>query len=221
MTSGSPSLPLPQVPKPTGFLKLYLGPMFSGKTTHLLKDITRYADSTSKFTTVKPLLINSKIDTRDEKISTHSSQFTKVATTLNFVKVNTLAEVDVSEYHVIGIDEANFYPDLFKTVVAWVVAGKQVFCSGLNGTAKRTPFGQVNDLIPHADKIVFLTAICDYCMKEAITKGTILLPETLSSMKAAFTLKIAGDTTAQIEVDPVTNICQCVGNIMKSYVEAP
>ena len=43
--------------------------------------------------------------------------------------------------------------------------GKNVIVASLDGDAYRRKFGQVLDLIPHADNVTKLKAFCDMCRK--------------------------------------------------------
>ena len=69
-----------------------------------------------------------------------------------------------AEAHVIAIDEAQFFDDLedFCTRAA-DVDGKEIIVAGLDGDFKRRKFGQVLDLVPHADDVTKLTARCAKC----------------------------------------------------------
>ena len=182
-----------------GSLTVYTGPMFCGKTTHLLQDITRYADTTSCLES-RPLLINSKLDGRDSKhiISSHSSSYRGVSDKIDMISVKHLNQVDVSSYTVIGIDEAQFFPDLFETVDVWVKSGKHVYCAGLDGDRHMKKFGQIADLLNISDKFVKLSSICSLCLDLEKSKGKIILPNTLHS--APFTGCIVNTTQEQVQV---------------------
>lgn len=69
-----------------------------------------------------------------------------------------------AEAHVIAIDEAQFFDDLeeFCTRAA-DVDGKEIIVAGLDGDFMRRKFGQVLDLVPHADDVTKLTARCAKC----------------------------------------------------------
>jgi thymidine kinase len=45
--------------------------------------------------------------------------------------------------------------------------GKTVLISSLDGTFERKPFGTILNLIPKAEHIVKLSAVCTFCKKEA------------------------------------------------------
>ncbi|XP_051125136.1 pentatricopeptide repeat-containing protein At4g16470-like isoform X2 [Andrographis paniculata] len=69
---------------------------------------------------------------------------------------------------VIGIDEAQFFGDLYDFCSN--VAdhdGKTVIVAGLDGDYLRRSFGSVLDIIPIADSVTKLTARCEVCGKKA------------------------------------------------------
>ena len=68
---------------------------------------------------------------------------------------------------VIGIDEGQFYPDLVDKVEEFVRKDKLIIISALDGTFERKPFGQIPSLIPLADDVIKLRAICMQCGQEA------------------------------------------------------
>lgn len=143
-----------------GSLKLILGPMFSGKSTELLK-LAREFESIDK----KVLYINHVRNDRygTTSISTHD-QF---KTTKKCFSVNSLCYIDwkdVKAADVIVIEELQFFEDAFKYITKWVdLHDKIVIAAGLSGDSNREPFGHDNQLISHADDVVMLKAFCDVC----------------------------------------------------------
>ncbi|KAL5071346.1 hypothetical protein RYX36_022233 [Vicia faba] len=70
---------------------------------------------------------------------------------------------------VIGIDEAQFFDDLYDFCrEAADHDGKTVIVAGLDGDFLRRSFGSVLDIIPLADSITKLTARCEICGKNAL-----------------------------------------------------
>ena len=142
-----------------GMLQLIIGPMFSGKTTELIRIIRRYNVST-----FKTLILKYTLDTRySEKLATHDKiQYEAVPT----MKLNDVLETAL-KYDVIGIDEGQFFTDLFDFVKTLLEYGKRVVIAGLDGNYKQQPFGQILQLIPLADSVKKLRAICVCCNHDA------------------------------------------------------
>eukprot|EP00698_Gefionella_okellyi_P022423 TRINITY_DN7430_c0_g1_i2.p1 TRINITY_DN7430_c0_g1~~TRINITY_DN7430_c0_g1_i2.p1 ORF type:complete len:150 (+),score=31.34 TRINITY_DN7430_c0_g1_i2:263-712(+) len=79
-----------------------------------------------------------------------------------------LAEVqDVDDYDCIGIDEGQFFPDIVDWAEEQANKGKAVIVAALDGTFQRKPFGSVLDLIPLAEAVTKLTAVCINCHQPA------------------------------------------------------
>jgi len=106
------------------------------------------------------LMIKYKNDIRYDK---------KMIVTHDNIKVDAIAcgkleEIDnlslILDYSVICVDEVQFYPDAPIYLEKWANMGKIVEACGLNGTYDRTPFPIISELIPKAENITFLTAIC-------------------------------------------------------------
>lgn len=74
---------------------------------------------------------------------------------------------DLNDYKVIGIDEGQFFEDLYEFVKYCVQnLGKTLYVSGLDGTSEMKSFGQMCSLVPIADTFVKLQAICKQCYVE-------------------------------------------------------
>jgi thymidine kinase len=152
----------------SGSLHLILGPMFSGKSSSLISQLTRYADVGFNI-----LYINHADDDRDSDVqtvfSTHSSHFkgkSFSSPNIKAIKANHLQSVDVGTYHVIGVDECQFFDDLDVVVKRWVnQENKIVFCAGLDGDARMEVFGKTLNLIPVCDSIEKLHAKCTLCLE--------------------------------------------------------
>ena len=189
--------------------------MFSGKTTKMLKCVTRYSDIDQS----EALVINHVIDEKrkvgnnTKGVSSHSSQMFGVSKNVKCVYTCTLSSVDVSEYTVIGIDEIQFYPDLFETISKWLKLGKHIYCSGLDGCYKGCNFGEVHKLLPISDNFVKLRAVCHLCRQDL--KGVVLSPDLFTA--APFTSKISGDYDVNIEIggsDKYIPTCRYHHNIL-------
>jgi thymidine kinase len=151
--------------KEQGYLELYIGPMFSGKTTRLVQ-IYKSTNHIEK----KIVAINYYADIRYHQtmLSTHDQQtipcfFTK---TLSEIWTNPQCNgwKELQDADVVLINEGQFFEDIFEIVLNMVeIRRKNVFICGLDGDYKRQKFGKLLDLIPYCDKIEKLCAMCSIC----------------------------------------------------------
>ncbi|GAU92009.1 hypothetical protein RvY_04159-1 [Ramazzottius varieornatus] len=143
-----------------GQIQLIFGPMFSGKTTELLRRVNRY-----RIAKYKTLLIKFAKDVRydEECVSTHD-RHTGTARKALCLK-ECLAECEVHD--VIGIDEGQFFPDILEVAEALANKGKTVIVAALDGTYQREGFGDIIKLVPKAEKIDKLSAVCIICNEDA------------------------------------------------------
>lgn len=68
---------------------------------------------------------------------------------------------------VIGIDEGQFFPDTVEFCEEMANLGKTVIVAALDGTFQRKAFGNILNLVPLAESVVKLHAVCMQCYKEA------------------------------------------------------
>jgi len=162
-----------------GYLELFIGPMFSGKTSKILEIYKQ-----CNFCNIDVLVINHSIDTRyDAKLlSTHNNE--KIdCEQLNQLK--TLFEEGENlnllykKSKVILINEGQFFEDLYDSINIMLNDNKQIYVCGLDGDFERKKFGQILDLIPLCDKVIKFTSLCNICKD-----GTLaLFSKRLSSEK--------------------------------------
>lgn len=143
---------------PPGKLELIIGPMFSGKSTELIRHIRML-----KVINVSYLVIKPRIDTRYDatKIVSHNqdSEICIVADDLN-----EIADETVANHAYLIIDEGQFLQNLKSKVLHWVeTMGKNVLVGGLDGDFQRNPIGEILQLIPYADSYSKKTALCKVC----------------------------------------------------------
>ena len=142
----------------TGYLELILGPMFSGKTSELLKIYSRYKVCGSKI-----LVINYKEDIRysNNSLSTHDGS----SIPCTFVEIlSDIEKIVLDESEIILINEGQFFVDIIEWVKYAVdICNKSVYICGLDSDFERNKFGLLLDLIPYCDKVKKLKAICVNC----------------------------------------------------------
>ena len=74
----------------------------------------------------------------------------------------TLGELTdkAEEFDVIGIDEGQFFADLVGWCESMVNKGKIVLVAALDGTFQRKPFCDILSLVPLAENVTKLRAVC-------------------------------------------------------------
>lgn len=143
-----------------GKLYLIVGPMFSGKTSELIRRIGRY-----KLGGFSCLLIKYAKDNRysEEKVASHDGKKMPAIGTLKLMELSDLA---VSS-DVIGIDETQFFTDTVPFCQKQLERGKIIVAAGLDATFKRTGFDNMLNLIPLAHTVDKLSAVCMSCGNNA------------------------------------------------------
>jgi thymidine kinase len=156
-------------------LEIILGPMFSGKSTELIKRTSRYKFREERN---KILIINHVSDKRPSPVDgtmNGDSVQTHTGHRHDALKTHFLADLidKAKEYDVIGIDEAQFFPDLLLFFLQLEPFGKIFIISGLDGDFERKPFGQILQLIPLCDEVTKLTAMSKDGLPAIFTKRTV------------------------------------------------
>lgn len=133
-----------------------MGPMKAEKTTRAIQIAQKY----SLF--CKVLYVNPKVDIRSSD-GTVKSRNGLNSTCVGVVALGDLFQCEAySSSDVIVLDEAQFYPDL-KEFVLSQKDKKTFIISSLDGDYKQEKFGYVWDLIPYADHVEKLLALCEVC----------------------------------------------------------
>jgi len=151
---------LKQRSEQSGYLKVLLGSMFSGKTTELIRIYNTYASCD-----IPCCLINHISDTRydKEKMSNHNGIMLEC---FNFNRlIEGISLID--KFDIFLINEGQFFEDLYDVVNLLVnLHKKTVFVCGLDGDFKRRKFGSILDIVPLCDDVEKLKAICKRCKKK-------------------------------------------------------
>jgi len=150
-------------------LTIILGPMFSGKSTELLRRIGRVKAIGIRYT-----LINHTLDQqRSPGVTTHSRQ------SMDAVSLTALmpfiSSVGFSESDYIFINEAQFFVDLreFCKTCGESHPSKNIVLCGLDGDSNQRTFGQLCDCIPLATEVTKLSALCQECADGTCAPFTI------------------------------------------------
>lgn len=161
----------------TGKITLILGPMFGSKTSLLINNAKRY-----KLAKKNVVLIKYNKDDRYsvDSVCTHDKLFIKATFSCDNLK-NLMDNSELMNADVILIDEAQFMGHIVEFSDKFASLGKIVVLAALNGNFKREEFNQVSQLVPKADEIIHLKAICTMCGNDA-----------------AFTKRMNDDTSIEI-----------------------
>lgn len=187
-------------------LKVWVGPMFSEKTSHLNKHIGAHL---AIIPNLVGIIISPKKDTRsiDEKcpLTSHNPTFYGPPKNISKIVVTEkLSEVNVENIQVIGIDEAHFFSDLVETVEMWVGLGKNIYVSGLDGNFKMKKFGNISDLLHISDTFEKLTGVCTICLNN---NSGIVLPSSIP--RAPFTARITKEESEVLIGGSESYLCVC------------
>lgn len=154
---------------------VYVGSMCSGKTTQLNLELTKAADTGMSVLRIGYLGSDNRNtdggvseDSQKDGITSHSSQFNSLSSKVKSIKMDHISGIPVDKYQVIGIDEGQFFPDLYTIVKEWVTKySKIVYISALDGDSNLNLFGeQVTKLLPISTKFKKMTARCIYCLRD-------------------------------------------------------
>lgn len=143
--------------KGMGWVTVLCGPMFSGKTEALLRQVRRLDLMGRNLMVFKPA-----VDTRDPFVRSRMGaavpgQMVKDSASLRLIATECNLEV-------VAIDEAQFFDDGLPEVVRELAqAGVYVLVSGLDRDFLARPFGPMGQLLVDADEVDKLTAICHRC----------------------------------------------------------
>ncbi len=145
-----------------GWIEVITGSMFSGKTEELIRRVKRAILANQSVKVFKSLT-----DTRyseNEVISHDSSSIVS-----NPVKSASDILPLISDFDVIGIDEAQFFDSgLVDVCESLANRGCRVIVAGLDMDFKGDPFGPIPQLMATAEYVTKLQAVCMSCGNPAL-----------------------------------------------------
>lgn len=142
-------------------LTIIIGPMFSGKTTELLRLLTRYKMAGYSVALLKPSI--DKRYSEREVVSHDGLKMEALTIDPNYWGLLSAFE-RLKEAEVIGIDELQFFEPDQRAIdlILKVSLEKKVFAAALNLDFRGEPWEIVKELLPRADEIISLQAVCTY-----------------------------------------------------------
>jgi len=160
-----------------GYLELWTGPMYSGKTSKILELYKQFT-----FCGISTCVINYEEDNRYPDSETHLSTHDQIK--IPCVRAKAMADIaDIANENrvikgnhlenflqakIILINEGQFFQDIVEWVrIAVDVYKKKVYICGLDGDFERKSFvGNWLDLIRYCDKIYKLHSFCNKCKRK-------------------------------------------------------
>ncbi|MCD6441636.1 MAG: thymidine kinase [Candidatus Marinimicrobia bacterium] len=143
--------------KPSGWIEVICGSMFSGKTEELIRRLRRAQIAKQKVAIFKP-----KMDTRyslDHIVSHNQQKIPSIA-----VKYAEDILKKVGDARVLGIDEAQFFDSSLVDVCKKLAnAGRRVIVAGLDKDYRGEPFEPIPQMLCEAEYITKTLAICMQC----------------------------------------------------------
>lgn len=151
-----------------GYLTVYAGPMYAGKTTALIAELETNVEDNKKVLVIKPTIDN-RYATEDVVSHDGISLNKQTGHKVRCLAVNEqlyLSELD--EVDVLLIDEAQFFNDLcYKSIPIYLENGIDVVAVGLDMDSEGKGFGSMPYLLERANNIYKLSGICSVCGDEA------------------------------------------------------
>ena len=142
-------------------LEVITGPMFAGKTEELMRRLRRW-----RYTGLGVLVLKPKIDTRQEGLQSHAGDQMRACS------VSALPCLASRPEKIIGVDEFQFFnqADAMRVVDA-TLFDKTLIVAGLDLNFAGSPFNPIAYLMPFADRVTKLSAICTKCRVRDATRS--------------------------------------------------
>ncbi len=147
-------------------LEVIIGPMFSGKTSELIRLVERevYAKRTGAI--FKPAF-----DKRyaSKQVVTHNGlRYDAYSVASNLEGLRKIEEIaKSSKLDAVGVDEIQFFPESVVGLLDRLAYDKRIIACGLNMNFKAEPFAATMELAARADRVRYLSAVCVVCGQEA------------------------------------------------------
>lgn len=140
---------------------MFVGPMFSSKTSKLLAALDRSGYQHKKIVAFKPKMDNRY--SQDGEIMTHrGSKWPAIG-------VSSGKEILEMSQHadIVGVDEAFMIDGCADALINLFRCGKTVFVSSIQLSASGKPFEEVKEMMPWATRIEVCPAVCPVTQRDA------------------------------------------------------
>ena len=145
----------------SGWIEVICGPMYSGKSTELRRRLVALTYAKKDIIAFKPAIDNRYSDT---DIATHEGE------KYPCIPIKDLGDAfkNINEREklpdVIGVDEVQFFNKYSVNILEdWANKGIRVICAGLDMDFRGQPFDIMEELLPRAEFVTKLTAVCTVC----------------------------------------------------------
>ena len=147
-------------------LEVIIGPMFSGKTSELIRLVEREVYAKKKGAIFK-IAFDKRYSAR--QVVTHNGLRYQAYTVASSEEgLRKIEEVTRSNsLDAIGVDEVNFFPESVVGLLDRLADEKRVIACGLNLNFRAEPFLTTMELAARADRVRYLSAVCVVCGQEA------------------------------------------------------
>lgn len=170
-----------------------IGEMFAGKTTELFRRLDKVA-----ICDLKVAYITHERDDRGGLFYSHNPNISNSHPGIDFLKLKNLGDFDPTKYDYIGVDEAQFFPDLNKIVREWIIdKEKDVVIAGLKGDYELNTIGQIPMLLPifRPGGLDILGATCNKCVKQGKTPRNAIAGHSFANKHIDNQILIGGSET--------------------------
>lgn len=147
-------------------LEVIIGPMFSGKTSELIRLVEREVYAKKKGAIFK-IAFDKRYSAK--QVVTHNGlRYDAYTVASTDGGVRRILEVATSNgLDAIGVDEVNFFPESVVGILDRLADEKRVIACGLNLNFRAEPFTTTMELAAKADRVRYLSAVCVVCGQEA------------------------------------------------------
>lgn len=164
--------------------KLYVGPMFGGKTTRMLSQVERYSYMGEEALVFKP-----KIDERYEveSIVTHAGKSIPAMRVQHGDDIQRLVSaLHGSSPTVVAIDEAFMIPGSGEAAIQLFHRGHTILVSSLQLSSDGSPFEEVQQMFPYATYVAVCPAV------DPISKSDAYYTEKIGGKQESGTVEVGG-----------------------------
>lgn len=185
------------------FLISYTPRFFSiGKSTELLRRVKMHRHADKKCLVLKPKMDDRHTDddgNLKECVITHDGYEMDAMICGHVKDALSFCFGPHDKHDVVAIDEGQFFPDLADSCELLANYGMIVIVACLSGSFERKFMGNVEDLLPMAEKVKMLRSICGICREEKAS----FTKEKVSGTVGPTGIKVGGSES----YIPVCRIC--------------